>query len=239
MRDGRAIVWDLDGTLYRGEQALAAYREALAEHLPGPRGEELRRYGWVLAHEPERVAPYRDVWNAITRAAHGLGLSYAEANAVFLEVRAAIVRGEVPVEVPRGLPRLIADLAAAGVPMGVVTNSDGASARSLLRALGFAGLARHVRGDAEKPRGFVPAVRHLFPEVLPVDVLSVGDNYMNDVAPACEAGMQAVHVRTPGAAMGPCTLTVGRLEEALGWIRAWGLAEGAEAEGEAAGMPLP
>lgn len=238
MRDRRAIVWDLDGTLYRGAQALAVYCEALAERLPAPRANELRRYGRVLATEPERVAPYRDVWNALTRAAHGLGLSYTEANAVFLDVRAAIVRGEISVEVPRGLPRLMAELRAAGVPMGVVTNSDGASARSLLRVLGFSDLARHVRGDAEKPAGFAPAVRHLFPNTSPADVLSVGDNYPNDVAPALEVGMQAVHVRSPGAISGPCTLTVGRLEEAVGWIRAWTLAEAAEAGGEVAGVPL-
>lgn len=225
MRAMCAIVWDLDGTLYRGPEPLCAYFEGLRDRLDATAAGTFTGYATTLIGKPERVAPYRDLWNALTRASHDLGLPYADANACFLDVRARIIRGEIRAEVPQGMPSLVAELARARVPMAVVTNSDGASGRALLEHLGFGVLARRVQADAEKPVGFAPAVRALFPDLAPVRVLSVGDNYHNDIEPALKVGMAALHVRTPGAQTGPATRTVLRLEDAIGWIGDWALAE--------------
>lgn len=231
MRAVRAIVWDLDGTLYRGPAPLRAYAAALADHLDGSAAPRFARYANALVTSPGRTAPYYDLWNALTSASHEAGLPYEVANACFLDVRRRIIRGEFPVEVPAGVISLVAALARARVPMAVVTNSDGASGRDLLESLGLKSLVRHIHADAMKPGGFVPATRALFPDLPSAQVLSVGDNYRNDIEPALTCGMVALHVRTPGARGGPATWTVPRLEEGIGWIAHWASAGG---NGEAA-----
>ena len=221
MRSACAIVWDLDGTLYRGTEALRAYAQALASRLEGTQAVTFAAYSEAVITRPQTVAPYRDLWNALTRAAHECGLSYAEANTVFVEIRRQIIRGTLAVQVPKGVVERITDLDREGLSMAVVTNSDGRSGRALLRSLGLGALVHRMQANAMKPAGFAPAVRRLFPGLLSGAILSVGDNYQNDVAPALDAGMAAVHVHTPGALTGPVTLRVSRLEEALPWIEQW------------------
>lgn len=238
MRTACAIVWDLDGTLYRGKEPLDSYAGALAGCLPDASADTFRGYAEALLTRPQSVAPYRDLWNALTHASHELGLPYERANAAFLDVRRAILRGEIPIDVPAGTVSLVRDLDRLHVPMVVVTNSDGTTARALLRTMGFACLARRLRADAMKPDGFGPAVHTLFGDFPQGAILSVGDNYANDIAPALKAGMSAVHVTTPGAYTGPAHLTVSRLEDALAWIEDWALSDASGQEAAGYGGPL-
>jgi FMN phosphatase YigB (HAD superfamily) len=131
--------------------------------------------------------------------------------------REDMVTGQVPVEIPQGLVAFVAQLPET-VRQVVVTNSEPQGARRMLVFLGVARLARHVVGRAHKPQGFGPAVHALLGDDLPPRAVSVGDNYVNDVASALALGMEAVHVRAPGAMTGPSSLTVERLEDALPWL---------------------
>ncbi|MGH7590329.1 MAG: HAD family hydrolase [Gemmatimonadales bacterium] len=86
-------------------------------------------------------------------------------------------------------------LRAAGIRLGVVSNSDGGVAEALqvagLRAL-FEVVVDSARVGVEKPdpRIFTPALAAL--DVAPADALYVGDVYAVDVVGARRAGLQAV-----------------------------------------------
>jgi putative hydrolase of the HAD superfamily len=95
-------------------------------------------------------------------------------------------------------------LAAAGVPMGVVSNSDGrvdgalesAGLRQFFRVVVDSALVGVEKPD---PRIFAPALETL--GVSPAEALYVGDLYEVDVVGARRAGMAAVLLAPDGAAV--------------------------------------
>jgi putative hydrolase of the HAD superfamily len=94
-----------------------------------------------------------------------------------------------------GTPAALARLRDAGLPLGVVSNSDGRVAEAL-RAAGLDGYFQVVvdskLAGVEKPdpRIFLPALEAL--GVAPAEALYVGDVYEVDVVGARRAGMAAV-----------------------------------------------
>ncbi len=100
-----------------------------------------------------------------------------------------------------GAPATVASIAAAGVPIAVVTNSPVALTRRVLAQLGLAPLVGTIAGGDEVPRGKPdPAVVLLALERLglaPGEVVLVGDTQL-DVAAGRAAGVPVVGYRIQG-----------------------------------------
>jgi FMN phosphatase YigB (HAD superfamily) len=209
-----ALFLDLDGTLYRGPEPLRAYALAMAERAGGGRGQTLAAKAEAFLADPRPFVPFRDAWAAISAFGGEAGLDWPRRDEAFLDVRAAIIAGRVPIERTPGLPAFVRSLDGR-VRVAVLTNSDGPSALDLLGYLELGALRAHLRAEANKPAGFAAAVRDHLRGIGAEKAVSVGDNQVNDIAPARALGMATVHVRWPEAEGGLADLSVTVLEDAF------------------------
>lgn len=207
LADVRAILLDVDGTLYDQRRLRRAMLGRLLRFTAGsPRaGTRVLRALRAYRHAQERLRlapPDGDV--IVDVAAAQLADAAARSGVPDVEVRAAVARwmDDAPLDLLARVarPGLAAFLRAAaerGVPVGVVSDYPAAAK---LRALGVAELVRCVvcAQDADvgcfkpHPRGLLAGARRL--GVPPEAVLYVGDRAGVDGAAARAAGMRCVIV---------------------------------------------
>ncbi|MCP8968706.1 HAD family hydrolase [Ectobacillus ponti] len=82
----------------------------------------------------------------------------------------------------------------------LLTNSDGPDVRRLLRGLELADIFDMTITDALKPFRTAEHLQHIVHTygVRPDEVVSIGDNFINELAPALKLGMHAVYIAPHG-----------------------------------------
>lgn len=223
--DGRptaVLVWDLDGTLYRSVAACLHYAQGIAETL-----EASRRDAYLAAVERYLAGgggiDAADGWEAAVRLAGGeRGASRAFGEA-FAATRGYMLTDACELEVPDGLPDLLRRLEG-GVRRVLASNTPAYGVMPLLERLDLAGLFDEISCDSAKPVGFARRLRayaELY-DLSPNAVLSIGDHFVNDIAPALDAGCATAYVDP--FAVGPhgrADLEAPRFEELLAPIEDW------------------
>lgn len=221
-RVAAAIVWDLDGTLYRSEEACRHYARGIAETLPvGRRDAYLASLDAYL--EGRGGVEASDGWEAAVVLAGGpRGHSRAYADA-FARTRAFMLGEECPLEVPAGLPEFLERTD--GVARRVLaSNTPAFGVMPLLERLGLIGLLDEISCASAKPFRFAERLRGTADALgLPVDaVLSVGDHFVNEIEPALAAGCAAAYVDPFRVGpRGEATFDADRVEELLPRLNAW------------------
>lgn len=78
----------------------------------------------------------------------------------------------------------------------LMTNSDSEDVGRLLKELALDGVFDHIITSAKKPSRTTPIFEELLKlyEINPEQALSVGDNFINEIAPALLLGMQAKYI---------------------------------------------
>lgn len=78
----------------------------------------------------------------------------------------------------------------------VMTNSDRDDVGRLFSELGLEGVFDHMIPSANKPGSTTDQLTHLLKhyEIKPEEAVSIGDNFINEVAPAVLLGMDAVYI---------------------------------------------
>jgi FMN phosphatase YigB (HAD superfamily) len=213
------VVFDLDGTLYRGDAPFRFYAETIARSMrPEDRMPYLDKVRRHLDGEAGVVAA--DNWEAVVTLAGEM-----EAERIveaFRATRAFMMTDECPLEVPEGLVALLRD-AGGRVVRAVASNSPEDAAVPLLGKLGLTGYFDVVRHSAGKPDGLLLFADEIIAawKLPPTRVMSVGDHYRNDIAPARARGWVTAHISPRGYHPGPADYTGRRLEDVLPGIRAW------------------
>ena len=189
-----AIILDIDRTLYDHDeyadgQISAQYRK-LAEHLSVSEGEARAR-----------VRAWRDEYARTTGGkTQSLGNTFAALGvpiATSVKWRNETIRPEEHLKWDERLVSALTELAAA-TRLVAVTNNPVAVGESTLRALGVGDLVSEVIGLDTTLRSkpdtepFREALRRL--GVPPEGVISIGDRYDVDIAPALAVGMGAIQV---------------------------------------------
>lgn len=202
MRD-RAILWDLDGTLYRSLAGYRFFAGILAEALPAQvRKRYLDRTEQYLAGIlPEGEEPFASDWGAMVR----LALPFLDgdeetlarlAQEGFRRLRPFLLDGASDIRPDPQLRRFL-KAGRRHARLVVVTNSQDSEARPLLRRLALEDGFDAVIAGAGKPEGLVDAyktVSDLEPNVPVREVLSVGDNWNNDIVPALAEGWSTAYI---------------------------------------------
>ncbi|MFI9274359.1 HAD family hydrolase [Kitasatospora sp. NPDC052896] len=244
------LVSDFDGTLYRGDAPIRYYAEQAAAGLPrDERAALLAGVEHYLAEgvaaadsttDPVRAAAFRaavDGWEVVAqlgRQRHGLGA--AELDSAFAATRVHMATPACELEVPTGYAELLAELRAHGVRVVLATNSPAAGLAELLTRLEVQPLVDEVISSTGKPAGLRRLLRAELglaagPEAerdtrvgAAERILSIGDHWHNDVAPAAELGAPCAYIDRFGRADGPATAVGVRIEELLPALRAWAAA---------------
>lgn len=223
----RAVVWDLDGTLYRSLEACRHYACGVAAGL-----EESRRADYLDAMDRylagEGGTEASDGWEAAVVLAGGTrGASRAFPDA-FARTRAFMLTDECALDVPEGL-RGFLERSAEDARRVLVSNTPSFGVMPLLERLNLLGVFDEIVCDAAKPHRFSERLAATA-DVLDVprsSVMSVGDHFVNDIAPAIAIGCAAAYIDP--FRVGPsglATFEAARIEDLLPALEAWTASDG-------------
>jgi FMN phosphatase YigB (HAD superfamily) len=129
-------------------------------------------------------------WLPAAIAAHH-GLTNEQQERAFLATRAIMASDSYRVEPVPGVRETLDALTSAGVVLIALTNSPAETTADVLRQIGLDDMFAAVRPLAGKPAGMT---RFLRETDAPRPLLSAGDNYLNDIAPALQAGDSALFI---------------------------------------------
>lgn len=222
VRPTAIAVWDLDGTVYRSTEACRHYARGIAAELA-----EDRRHAYLAALDDYLAGASGNVasdgWEAAVVLAggpHGASRMHADA---FARTRAFMLTDECRLEVPDGLVELI-EQGSDGTRQVLMSNTPAFGVMPLLERLGVLGLFDEIVCDAGKPGRFAARLRALarVHDLPPSAVISIGDHFVNDIAPALELGCATAYVDP--FLVGPtgrATLEAPRIEDLLSALAAW------------------
>lgn len=172
------LLFDFDGTIALGDGPVLAYAQKVATALGDPSLVDGIRSMLDVADGA------LDGYDAVRRAAEERGADAALLSRAYLASRAQLATADAPITAPDGLAAFLA--AADGLAERVlVTNAPPIRIAEALDALGLTGLFDRIVTDARKPAGLETVLATL-PEG--IRVLSIGDIWHNDLAPAHARG---------------------------------------------------
>jgi len=217
------LVLDLDGTLALGNTPVLGYARAIGTLAPQADG--LAAAVEAFLADPgadDRLRDAQDGYQAVQMLSEGLGVDGAVRSHAYALSRAALDDDLGDVRAPDGLVAALAELDAHLV---LVTNSPRDGLDTLLGHLGIADLVHEVRTDAGKPTGMRPLLVDLLHDhgiaSDPAWLLSAGDIWANDLAPALELGCSTAYVDTYDRRQGPAHVRGRTLPELYPAIREW------------------
>lgn len=196
------IVFDFDGTVALGNGPVRAYAREVARRLPaGPAVRMLAEFEDALAAAeagPAGADAPLDGYDLVRRVALASGAGKETLDEAYAASRGLLGTAEAPVAAPRGLAEFLA--AAESAQRVLVTNAPAIRVRETLESIGLGGSFDRIVTSAGKPDGFARILDELAPADTPL--LSVGDIWHNDLAPARERGHSTALVgrHTPPAA---------------------------------------
>ncbi|MEW6516629.1 MAG: L-threonylcarbamoyladenylate synthase [candidate division FCPU426 bacterium] len=192
----RAVVFDMDGTLYTNARLDRAYNESIervaAQVLGVTRAEALRRFTAATQRLRARLGRTPSKLFTLTQ----IGVSDKR----WAKLAARWVNPHAYVKPDRRLRRVLLELRT-HFRLAVVTNNHRSNLVATLKALGVADCFDDLLALSDT-RLFKPSARlyRLCAErlgVAPGECLSVGDRFELDLAPAAEAGMHTLLVGRP------------------------------------------
>jgi FMN phosphatase YigB (HAD superfamily) len=219
------LLFDFDGTLYRGNEPFRIYASAIAESLPqSVRSLYLDRVEQHLIGQDPCTA--FDHWEAVVDLARIFGADAHIFDAAFTKTRTAMNEGACALEVPDALRAFLLRVRGR-TTLAVASNSPLYAAQELMERLRLANLFDHIITDAQKPDGLTHAASRCGAGGFAPDrIASVGDHYRNDIAPAEAAGWRTAHIHPHGQFPGPSTVRGRQIEDILpfldNWVSEWG-----------------
>jgi putative hydrolase of the HAD superfamily len=205
----RAVLFDLDNTLFDHPASARAGVDAFLQHLGTERSDQLTRW-WF---EIEEVNYNRFLTKELSfqeqrreRLRHFLplaGLTVPQTNTLIDKLFTTYLQNyeEAWTAFPDAAPAL-QSLRAIGMPVGVITNGNHDQQTSKINRIGLeplldrifsSELTKHAKPAQE---AFMQPCRSM--NVSPAETLYVGDNYRVDIEGARNAGLQAIHLDREG-----------------------------------------
>lgn len=217
--DQGVLVLDFDGTVCLGDGPVWAYADAIVPHLD----ERLARHvtDGLLAYLEDHpgAGTYADGYGAIAALA-GPHVPAEVLAAAYSASRAALAEGGLDIHAPDGLVELLAELRP-GVRAVVVTNAPSTGLAEALEALGLAGSVDDVIPSAGKPVGSAEVLGKLLDGADPVTLMSVGDIWVNDIAPALELGCATAFIDRSGRDQRPAHARGRTIQDLYPALAAW------------------
>lgn len=178
------LIFDFDGTVCLGDGPLTAYAEEIAAQagsaVPGGGEDLLSR----LVAGIDAPADALDGYDLIARRARTAGIAQDTLNEAYLRSRGRLAEASCAVSVPQGLHALL-DRAAHGAERVLATNAPNIGLAEALERLGLSGLFDTIHTRVGKPEGLAELL-DAYPEGS--RILSIGDIWHNDLAPAQARG---------------------------------------------------
>lgn len=182
------IILDFDGTIALGNGPVIAYANAVARQADS--SDMLTESLLALAAFQSGKLDCNDGYGAVAEAARQHGMTDAELNTAYMQSRHLLGTDEAPVETPPGLAGFIERLAPS-TEVWLATNAPDIGVSDLLRRDSLDDSFARKHFNLGKPAGLFPVLREALERG---PVLSVGDVYDYDLAPAIELGADSALV---------------------------------------------
>ncbi|WP_196220079.1 HAD family hydrolase [Terrilactibacillus tamarindi] len=249
--EAKAIIFDLDGTLYEGDEHFKLYVKLTSEKLSQEKDKKqyvqevrdvlngkhpmrigtvldkkrrniltvdpitfdikkvtdwlgnklsedkvLDLYGSKIKYNVHQFTFIGDGWSPPVAVAAQYGLSPEIVRAVYHQVKEKMVGEDYKLPITEGLKEGLWRLKKASKTLILMTNSDEADVRRLLDALGLTSCFNYLLTSAKKPFKSTANFKNILERyhLVPEDVVSVGDNFFNEIAPALRLGMKGVYI---------------------------------------------
>ncbi|MBE7953484.1 HAD family hydrolase [Microbacterium oxydans] len=172
------LIFDFDGTIALGDGPVLAYAQQVAAGL----GDDDTFLDDVRAVLAAADGDALDGYDAVRRVAEARGADARLLSNAYLASRAQLGTADAPITAPDGLAEFLSSVDAERI---LVTNAPAIRIVDALETLGLRGLFDRIVTGAGKPRGLEAVLAEL-----PADarVLSIGDIWHNDLAPAHARG---------------------------------------------------
>ncbi len=159
-----------------------------------------------------------DWWGIPHALAGHYGVGREQRTAAFHATRDFMATDAWEIHPEPGLPEVLDQLRSAGIRLVAMTNSPRPTTVDVLTQLGLRDRFDEIVAGAEKPYGLA---RFLEAVADPTAVLSIGDNYVNDIEPVLEAGGSALYIDRHSTGLGAeysrCE-RVRAIAEVPGWL---------------------
>lgn len=142
----------------------------------------------IFGHNRRNIG---DLWAMADVLAIRYGVPREARSAAFMATRSFMASDAFRLHLPDGMERCLASLRDRGVTLVAMSNSPVDSVHDVFDELGIQQYFSVVMGDSGKPVGLTDWFAGLDE---PEGVLSVGDNYINDIEPALIAGADALYI---------------------------------------------
>lgn len=217
------LVLDLDGTLAVGDAPVLGYARAIESLAPQADGLTVAVEAFLEdPHGDPRLRSAQDGYQAVAALCATFGVDDELRDRAYSVSRTALDVDLGDVRAPQGLAEALAALDAHLV---LITNSPRAGLNALLAHLGVTDLVAEVHPDARKPAGMGPLLGAVLHEhgltSEPFRLMSVGDIWANDLAPALELGCASAYVDPFDRHQGPAHVRARTLPELYPALRDW------------------
>ena len=210
------LVLDFDGTVCVGDAPVRRYADEVLRRvgpeLAGKLAEELR-------HHLAGGTTYADGYVAVAQIA-GPYVASEVLHTAYQASRGALAGRALDIATPAGLPGFLHSLDGRARRV-LVTNAPATGIAESLDVLALTDVIDEVHTNAGKPGGF----HTLLPELLrggpPASLLSVGDIWVNDIAPPLRAGCATAYVSHTPHDGRPAHLRAEHLPDLYAAIAAW------------------
>ncbi|MEI7057978.1 hypothetical protein WBG06_19285 [Nocardioides sp. CCNWLW239] len=220
------LVLDLDGTVCLGDTPALLYATQVAAHTDAPEAllETAEAFlGQRLPEDaPKTLTGAQDGYEAVKILGLTAGVTEEQLSAAYVSSRAMMSEQPGDIRAPEGLADLLDGIDAHRV---ILTNSPGSGLDAILEHLGLRDVVDEVRTDALKPTrmiGHLDGFLETFGTVdTPEWLMSVGDIWRNDLAPAVERGCVAAYVDAFDRRQGPAHVRAGSLVDLYPAVSEW------------------
>lgn len=222
----RLMIWDLDGTLYHSDAIYRFFAKKIAEGLDPANAdkflEEIEGYLQVA-----ETTQYSSDWEALL----GIARPYLPADPLQVAQVMRPVSGQLRQYLLSDgcqlhLSQTVRDFlweVRDRVHLAVVTNGPATTVEPLLVKLGVRDYFDYVHAEAGKPDGLIGAARAAL-GIVPVEqvrIISVGDSYANDMAPALAQGWEGALVAGRHVPPGPVTYMAKTVQQLVPFLQHW------------------
>lgn len=216
----RVLVLDFDGTICLGDGLIWAYADGVLPHLPGELAGSVSAA--LRAYLEGGAGDYADGYSALAELAapHVAGTVLDDA---YAHSRFALEDLAIAIHAPDGLAELLDELGTT-VHRVVVTNAPSTGLDSALTRLGLATRIDEVVASAAKPAGSREVLTRLLAGAPPARLMSVGDIWRNDIAPALEIGAVTAFVDRLGRDNRPAHARGSTIQQLYPAVRHWATA---------------
>lgn len=212
-KPSKGIIWDFDGTIYQSPDSYMEYARCVAEKIGKDGDDFISKVEMAMAGKSSYVAD--DGWAIVANMSREY-TTKDKLDECFVRTREKMNRGEISMVLSEAALKVLRDRRAFHI---LITNTPEPFAIPLLNSFNITPYFDRVIFGAGKPDGMMKNIIEILDSksIEPQQILSIGDNYINDIFPSIQMGLNTIYIKNYPRDS-DADITVRSLDDAMGFI---------------------